>query len=181
MKNRIFIFVGASASGKTTTEDMLIDSGYVRRVVSSTSREIRDTEREGIDYYFRSVDDCLSQKNVLTIHITPEWVYSVSEEEVLSHKDTDLIYSCINVQPAEDMYNYIIDNNLDIEPVIVFFDINKEQRIELLKKRGESDEDIALRLSREDTIEDFSISPKFLLTDIYKAYDDFLEKGGFNE
>jgi len=182
MSKKIFIFVGASASGKTTTENMLIDAGYVDRVVSYTSRAIRpDIEAEGVDYYFRSVKECLGQKNVLEIHITPEWVYSVSEEELLSHESNkDLIYSCINIKPAEDMFKYIKDNNLDIEPIIVFFDINTEQRIKLLKGRGESDSDIALRLSREDTIEDFSVNPEFILTDIYKAYDDFLEKGGFN-
>jgi len=182
MSKKIFIFVGASASGKTTTENMLIDAGYVDRIISYTSRDIRpDIEKDGVDYYFRSVKECLSQKNVLEIHITPEWVYSVSEEELLSHEgDKDLIYSCINVKPAEDMYNYIKNNNLDIEPVIVFFNINIEQRIKLLKARGETDEDINLRLSREDTLDDFSIKPAFILTDLYSAYEDFLEKGGFN-
>ena len=180
-RKKLFILVGASASGKTTVENQLIDAGYVDRVVSHTSREIRETETEGVDYYFTDVQSCLNQKNVFEIHITPEWVYAVSQKELFSHKgNSDLIYACINVKPAEDMYNYIKDNNLKIEPVIVFFDIDKDQRIKLLKARGESDNDIALRLSREDTINSFSIEPNFTLTDIFKAYEEILCKGEFN-
>ena len=180
-RKKLFILVGASASGKTTVENKLIESNFVNRVVSHTSRDIRETEKHGVDYYFETVDTCLNQKNVLEIHITPEWVYAVSQKELFSHKgDSDLIYACINVKPAEDMFNYIKDNNLNIEPVIVFFDINKEQRISLLKKRGENDADIALRLSREDTLSNFSLTPNFILTDVFTAYEDILEKGDFN-
>jgi len=180
-RKKIYILVGASASGKTTVENKLIENGFVERVVSHTSRAIRETEKEGIDYYFSSVKDCLNQKNVLEIHITPEWVYAVSQKELFSHRgQSDLIYSCINVEPAEDMFNYIKDNNLNIEPVLVFFDIDTNQRIKLLKARGETDDDISLRLSREDTIESFSINPNFILTDIFSAYEDILIEGEFD-
>lgn len=181
MKNKLFIFVGSSASGKTTTENKLIENGFVRRVVSDTSRAKRENEEHGVDYYFKSTKDCLNQENVLTIHITDDWVYSVSVEELVSKAGNTLVYSCINVKPAEDMINYIqVHPELNIEPILVFFNIEKNQRIKLLKARGESNEDIALRLSREDTLENFSIQPHFILTDIFSAYEEILLKGGFD-
>ena len=93
--NNLFIFVGPSASGKTTTENQLIDSHSFNRLVSSTSRSIRDSETDGIDYYFKSTQDCLSSDNAVEIKITDDWVYSLSVDEVSEKlKSHDkLIYS----------------------------------------------------------------------------------------
>lgn len=171
-KNKIFILVGASASGKTTVENKLIENGLVSRVVSSTSRGIRDSEEEGVDYYFKTPSEVTDIENVLEIHITPEWIYSVSKEEILRHSGKDMVYSCINIQPAEDMINYIKNNDIGVEPVLVFFDINVKQRIELLKARGETEKDISTRLSREDKIDNFSVDPDYIIKDIYTAYKE---------
>jgi len=171
-KNKIFIIVGASGSGKTTVENQLIEDGLVVRVISSASRSIRDGEVEGVDYYFKTPEGVKSSKNVLEIHIDDDWIYSVSEAELERHLGKDMVYSCINIKPAEDMINYIRGNNIELEPVLVFFDINTKQRIELLKKRGETEKDISIRLSREDKAADFTIEPDYTVRDIYTAYKE---------
>ena len=52
-KGKMLILVGESASGKTTTQKLLAAKG-IRKVVTYTTRPMRDGEVDGIDYHFVS-------------------------------------------------------------------------------------------------------------------------------
>lgn len=182
-KTNLFIFQGGSGATKTTNETKLIESGYVLRVPSYTSRKAREYEVDGIDYFFTNADFIRNMEKVLLIEITDDWLYGVSVDHIkeFSKFGKDLVYSCINVQPAMDMFNYVKEHIPEINPIIVCFDIDVETRVKLIQKRGESEEDIILRLSREDKQEDLkNISGTKIISDINTAYDELLSLGGFN-
>lgn len=52
MNNKVFVILGKFASGKTTIAKMLEQKYNMKRVVTCTTRNKREGERNGIDYYF---------------------------------------------------------------------------------------------------------------------------------
>lgn len=182
-KINLFIFQGGSGATKTTNEENLISEGLVIRQPSYCSRVKRDSEVEGIDYFFTDAETIRNLEKVLLITITEDWLYAVSVDHMNEYaaKGKDLVYSCINVQPAMDMYNYVKENMPHINPIIVCFDIDTETRVRLIKKRGETDEDIKIRLSREDSQDELKKVPGTkIINDIDTAYEELLELGGFS-
>lgn len=51
----IICLMGRTASGKSTIESMLEADGY-SRIVSYTSREVREGEKDGVNYFFRDME-----------------------------------------------------------------------------------------------------------------------------
>ena len=51
-KNKLFILIGKSGSGKSTIEQSISESGYANKIISTTTRQPRSFERDGVDYYF---------------------------------------------------------------------------------------------------------------------------------
>lgn len=153
--NKLILFIGGSGTGKTTTEQELVSSGFAKSIVSHTSRKKREGEIEGIHYYFSDVDSIKKLDKANEIKITEDWYYSVSRTELL--KDyPNLIYSVINIKPAFDIIKYVEKHNLPLEIVIIFFNVSKEIRIKKMIERGEKEESVLIRLNREDNLEDFS-------------------------
>lgn len=52
----IVVLAGASGSGKDTIRNALVEQGY-ERLVTSTTRSPRTGEQDGVDYYFKSMED----------------------------------------------------------------------------------------------------------------------------
>ena len=153
MSKKLFIFVGPSASGKTTIENELIRRYKFKRLVQSTSRVIRPMEEDSVDYYFRSTKECLELDNATEIHISEDWVYSLQESEIKDKFEgcDNILYSCINSEPALELEKYIKENEI-AEVKIILFNIDIDERIKLLKARGDSMEDIKVRLGREENL-----------------------------
>jgi len=177
--NNLFILVGPSASGKTTIEEKLIEKGYIR-YVTDTTRDIREGEVDGIHYNFISIEEFLQRDYANVIHITDTWKYGASGEELrkLVSADSDSVYSVINIEPAINIKKYIEENNILLNVYFIFFDIDTDTRIELMRKRGETEEDIKKRLSREESVEvfhDFGESPDLIVTDLYTSFDTVYE------
>ena len=53
-RNKLFILVGKSRSGKSTIEKLINDSGNANKIISTTTRNPRSFERDSEDYYFIS-------------------------------------------------------------------------------------------------------------------------------
>lgn len=48
--------LGESASGKSTTEKILVDNYGMKKVISYTTRKPRENEKDGVDYHFVTDD-----------------------------------------------------------------------------------------------------------------------------
>ena len=58
VRKRLVTLTGPSYGGKTTLVRKLQDTGHYVEVLSFTSRKPRSGEVEGVDYYFKTEDDC---------------------------------------------------------------------------------------------------------------------------
>jgi guanylate kinase len=177
--NEIVFFIGGSGTGKTTTESYLVKHG-AKSMVSLATRDKREGEIQGVHYHFVTVEDFHKIEKVNEIVITEEWLYGIPKEELLSHLDDKMsIYSVINIQPAVDVINYIKSNDIPLEPIVVFFNVSKETRLNKMMERGESRESIEKRLSREDTLSDLvdlGIIPDYVVSEMYPEMQDDIKE-----
>ena len=58
----MLVLIGASASGKTEIAKILIKNYNFKKMVTYTTREIRDGEVNGVDYHFVSLQEFLKKK-----------------------------------------------------------------------------------------------------------------------
>lgn len=58
----MIILVGASASGKTEVAKMLGKLFQMRKVITHTTRPMRENEKDGVDYYFVTREEFLNLK-----------------------------------------------------------------------------------------------------------------------
>lgn len=155
MKNNEFyvdIFLAPSATGKTTLEEKILLElkDVYDRIIYYTTRAIRVGETDGVHANFISVKDFNEMKFAATEVINDNWKYGVSEESVHNLKKNVFI-SIISNAYMEELRNYCIKCKI---PVRVFYlKVEKEERIFRMKKRGEKEENIKIRLDREDIVD----------------------------
>ena len=80
----MIVIVGESASGKSTVEKILNEKYGMRKVVSYTTRPPRDTEVNGIDYNFISMNDFIDldkEKAFLEIGAYRGWFYGSMRDQ----------------------------------------------------------------------------------------------------
>lgn len=147
---KVLTWIGGSCSGKSTTEEYFISRGWAKRVIQCTTRQPRVNEIDGDHYHFLTVEEFHSKRCFNIIEITPEWLYGILPEtlEEIKSSDNTYIYSVINMEYAQIMMEHLQEQN--IPGIMVYFNIDIEQRIKLLQDRGETDNDIRIRLDRED-------------------------------
>ncbi|APH20920.1 TPA: guanylate kinase [Clostridium botulinum] len=79
---KLYCILGKSASGKSTVEKMLEKKGE-RRIISTTTRPIREGEQEGVDYHYISEKEFEELKNsnsLLENTQYREWHYCIDKE-----------------------------------------------------------------------------------------------------
>jgi len=83
----MIILVGESASGKSTIEKQLVKNG-LNKIVSYTTRPIRDGEIDGIDYHYISEEDFLYHLKInffAEYTIYNGWYYGVAHKDCLDN------------------------------------------------------------------------------------------------
>lgn len=149
MKNKLFILIGGSGTGKTTTERMLNEKGFPS-VISHTTRAPRENEVDGVDYHFVDKRTILDAEKANHIVITNDWHYAVLPSS-LNHPK--MVYSVINIAPALQLKKYAEKQGYKV--ILIYFNISKEIRTEKMIARGEKPESIKIRLGREDSMDNF--------------------------
>jgi len=83
----MIILVGESASGKSTIEKQLVKSG-LNKIVSYTTRPMREGEIDGNDYHFISENtflDSLDQNLLAEYTVYNGWYYGIAHEDCLDN------------------------------------------------------------------------------------------------
>lgn len=79
---KIYCLLGKSGSGKSTIEKEIENLG-IKRIISTTSRAMREHEKEGIDYHYVS-DEAFNQliknNNLLEHTIYNNWQYGIDKD-----------------------------------------------------------------------------------------------------
>jgi guanylate kinase len=147
MNSKIILFIGRAGSGKSTIEKKIsLNLGY-RRLITYTTREKRDGEKEGVDYYYTSSNNFKNLDIVASFIAREDLMYGVTKSKLKELKGT-FFANVISISYGMEIINAA--NELGIETEIVFLDVSRDIRVERMKLRGESQESIDKRISIEE-------------------------------
>lgn len=152
----LIAIVGGSGSGKSTLEDEIIIHDGFRKVVSHTTRDKREGEHHGREYYFvtdevfmNSVDNNEMLENISFAGNR----YGLSKKEF--EKNNDHLVFVVEPNGLNQILDYIDINALEVEPLVIYMDIVEKERFKNMVKRGDDPVSIQERLRQESIVEDF--------------------------
>ncbi len=158
MKKRALIcIIGGSGSGKSTLEDEIVIHDGFSKVISTTTRKKRDGEHNGREYHFVDIQtfkNIEAQNELLESIEFSNNFYGLTKSEF--NKTTDNLVFVVEPHGFVQISNYIADNNLNIETIVVFMNISEKERFKNMVKRGDSPISIQDRLQNEKIVEDFN-------------------------
>ncbi len=135
----MIILVGASASGKTEVAKVLTTKYGFKKFVTSTTREPRVNEVNGIDYNFLTEDTFIKMKNNNEFIETTFYNnnYYGTEKKLIDDQTVLVVES-----------NGLIAFKLSSYPNIISYFLNADEltRIERMRLRGDKEEDIHQRI-----------------------------------
>ena len=137
---QIIVLVGPSGSGKTSIGEVLTAYG-IPRLITTTTREPRRGEINGIDYYFRAfseldIDDFVEQ----TVYNGNRYGLTKKEVSTMLEKH-DMVHVSLDQNGAE-----AVKKVYPKEAYIVFIAITEEEMIRRMKIRGDSTQEIKERI-----------------------------------
>ena len=141
----MLILVGPSASGKTQVAAMLIKDYHMEKMVTYTTREKREGEKDGIDYHFLTKDDFLNKinHNFFLEYVTyNDNYYGTSYAEISDNK--------VVILEPNGLNTYL--NKLPNDVYIVFLKCSPEVLRIRMKMRGNNDDEINKRLALDSKV-----------------------------
>ncbi len=151
MINRPIIIIGKSGSGKNTVCDILVKEYGFIKVVETTTREIRNNEVEGVDYFYVSDDEYNKLR-------TNGMLATNTKFNRIQGLDTDIVsYGITKDQIENNIRPLIITNPLAMKQlrmvypnaIVVYLDIDDISRAKKLVKRGDNFDEV-IRRQRSD-------------------------------
>ena len=150
MRGSIVILSAPSGAGKTTLEKLLLkEIPDLVKVITCTTRQPRENEKNGIDYIFLKEEEFkkwINEGKFLEYALVHGRYYGTPKEEVINEieKGKDVILT-IDVQGAM----YIKDNfsNEFFITTIFILPPSIDELVKRLKSRGETEEEINRRLN----------------------------------
>ena len=177
MKGQILLISGPSGSGKSTLINRLMkEEKDIYFSISCTTREIRQGEKDGVDYYFLSVDEFkkgIENGEFLEWALVHKNYYGTSLKPVLkAFSENKVVIFDIDVQGFDIARSKFKD---EITSVFITTKSSTELRTRLEKRGTNSQDDIERRLNNAvgemSHIKDYD----FLLIndDLEQTYDKF--------
>ncbi|MCD8204741.1 MAG: guanylate kinase [Coprobacillus sp.] len=181
----MIVLAGASASGKTEVAKQLADFFNIKKVVTTTTREKRNGERDGVDYHFVDKDTFLKM-----LYDDKFIEYTEFNDNYYgSTKDGINLKTSVVIDP-EGLKSYMA---LKDPSIITFYLMSTEEvRFERMMLRGDNVEDARKRIINDRTAfadekipdVDFRVNSQTqnveqVTRDIYQKYIEELTKRGY--
>lgn len=175
----MIILVGPSASGKTEIAKILTTKYGFKKFVTSTTRAPRPNEINGIDYNFLTEDTFIKMRNnndfIETTFYNDNYYgtekKNIDDKTVLIVESNGLI--AFKLSQYKNIYSY-------------FLNADELERIERMKKRGDTEDEIHRRIYHDRFKFDTSLNKyidKFIDEDnkttdeiAKEIYDDYIER-----
>lgn len=147
----IYCLVGPSGSGKNTLGEKVFEPLGIRRLVTHTTRGIRSGEKEGLSYYFTTVDNFKKIPKIeYATYAGNYYGLSVMEVELKLKGDQD-VYVILEQQGARKLKELYKEN-----VTIIFVKISQESMLKRIKERGDNEKDVLDRIKNASETNEFS-------------------------
>ena len=165
--------LGKTASGKNTIIDRLVKSHGYKRVITYTTRPMRDNEIQDVDYHFISNEEFLEKVDKDEFaewksynSVFGQWFYGVTKKDIDNDPEKLLI-----ITPAG--YKDIIES-MGYRPKSLYIYANNATIKSRLRLRGDNEEECKRRINSDN--KDFK--DILLLADkiVYNNEDDDIEQ-----
>lgn len=143
---RIIVLVGPSGSGKTTLGDELSKKGYPK-LVTTTTRQPRPGETDGVDYYFKNEND-LDPDDFVEQTIYNGKLYGLTKAEV---REALIQYPLVHVSLDKNGAK-ALKTVYPEETFVVFVYVSEEEMRKRMKARGDKDNKISERIEFSQAI-----------------------------
>ena len=145
----IIVLVGKTASGKTTVANELCKNHGYKRIITYTTRPMRENEVQDVDYHFISDEqfnkmvennEFTEYKRYNTAHGVWSYGSVITSEQELSD---DYYVIVLTPQGLRDLSKKIS------QYIAFYLNISFESQLERLKKRGDEEQQIIKRLQND--------------------------------
>lgn len=168
----MLILLGKTSTGKSIIAEKLVsDYGY-EKIVTYTSRPMRDGEVNGKDYHFideKTFFDKIDNKDFMEYKVyhtvDGDWYYGTAKEDIVNSSQRSVII----LTPAG--YKDFLDKCYAIPHISILIKTNKLITKLRLKKRGDNSKEAKRRMKHDD--KDFEFCEEFV--------DHVVKNNGINE
>ncbi|WP_185864242.1 guanylate kinase [Blattabacterium cuenoti] len=168
-KKKMIILSGPSGSGKTTISNYLLSKiPDLKFSISCTTRNIRNKEKHGKDYYFISVKTFISKikksQFVEWEEVYPRVFYGTLKSEIYRiWKENKHILFDIDVKGGLKLKQQFPNNSLSI---FIMVNSIKKLRKRLIFRNSENEEKINLRLNKAKKEQEYAKKFDFVILNI---------------
>ncbi len=138
----MIVLAGASASGKTEAAKVLASKYGITKIVTTTTREKRTGEVNGVDYFFVSKEQfekMIIEDRFVEYTLYNGQMYGSTKDQIASNK-------CVVIDPA-GLRSYINLHNDDI--VTFYLEADEETRHRRMISRGDDPQKIKSRIEND--------------------------------
>lgn len=187
MKSIMIVLAGASASGKTEAAKVLASKYGITKVITTTTRAMRQNEVNGRDYFFVSkerFEEMIKEDRFVEYTHYNGQMYGSTKDQISSDK-------CVVIDPAGlKAYIGLHDPNI----ITFFLDSSEDTRYKRMIERGDSEENAKSRIEHDKVaflkellpVVDYHINTEIFNVEevadlIYKVYKEELLKKNKNK
>lgn len=108
---KIVVLLGASGSGKSTIEKEIESKGF-KRIISHTTRPIRDGEIDGINYHFVDINEfelSSMEGRFITETLYNDWKYGIKKSEIPLNSESVVVLEPIGF---EELVDFVGEKNI---------------------------------------------------------------------
>ena len=182
-KSKLFIISGSTASSKDTTLKELSNRGVVKTLLSTTTRPIRATEKQGREYNFVTEEEFnkkdFIEKRVYKVANGDTWYYGLSYDEIFKcHNNFGNYAVIVDVQGMRIIKEYVNRTfRGSIEVITIMLKASYYTRINRYLNRDKVTDDMVKEAIRRMNADMHEIEPFINEYDIVlRSEDDDLER-----
>lgn len=164
MKKTVLFCTGLSGSGKSYFVKNILPANTFYNLKSATTRQIRDGEQDGREYYFRDEQYFETEKFATRLWVNeafwkpgmPKWLYGVPEFEIIDHLGNHLTYDVIQPRYVRQMIDWFHSKNLtDKYDFRILWFQPPQNNMEIAKQRQNMPNDLEVRRANTCNFCDF--------------------------
>ena len=136
----ILVIVGESASGKSTVEKMIADRNPLyHRVISYTTRPMREGEVDGVNYHFitkEKYDEMVENGDFIEHAVYRDWFYGSAKSD---YNDGENHVAVLTPHGCRSLKRWAKEN--DVEVYSIYIKVDRRSRLMKLLERGDDIEE----------------------------------------